>query len=289
KGLSHKNADGLSRRTCESFGCEYCAKVERRSSESSKKEVARIVLEAENLKEWREEQRVDPSISIILRGKEAGVRPSRTEIAAEDVSAQVYWAYWDALVLKEGILYRKWEAPNLKSSFLQLIVPRRLVKGILEEMHNSPSGGHFGVEAFALRNMRAKTVAEIFVGQFVSRHGVPLEVHTDQGKNFELKLFAELMRLLDIRKTRTTALHPQSDGQVERQHQTITNYLAKYVSENQKDWDRWIPMFLLAYRSAKHETTGVSPAELYFARDLRLPSDLLRGSPSKSLGEEPPL
>ena len=87
------------------------------------------------------------------------------------------------------------------------------------------------------------------------------------------------MQLLGIRKTRTTALHPQSDGQVERQHQTIVNYLAKYVSENQKDWDEWIPMFLLAYRSSKHETTGVTPAELYFARELRLPIDLLQGSP----------
>ncbi|KMQ82085.1 integrase core domain protein, partial [Lasius niger] len=144
------------------------------------------------------------------------------------------------------------------------------------------------VEAFPVKNIRAKTVAEIFVSQFVSRHGVPMEIHTDQGKNFESRLFSELMRLLGIRKTRTTALHPQSDGQVERQHQTIINYLAKYVSENQKDWDRWIPMFLLAYRSSKHETTGVTPAELYFARELRLPVDLLRGSPRFNEDRLPP-
>jgi len=98
--------------------------------------------------------------------------------------------------------------------------------------------------------------------------------HTDQGKNFEFQLFAELMQLLGIRKTKTTALHPQSDGQIERQHQTIINYLAKYISKNQKDWDEWIPMFLLAYRSSKHATTEVTPAELYFARELRLPIDL---------------
>lgn len=34
------------------------------------------------------------------------------------------------------------------------------------------------------------------------------------------------------------ALHPQSDGQVERQHQNIINYLAQFISENQKDWNR---------------------------------------------------
>jgi len=88
-----------------------------------------------------------------------------------------------------------------------------------------------------------------------------------------------ITRLLGIRKTRTTPLHPQSDGQVERHHQTILNYLAKFISEDQKDWDNWVPIYLLAYRSSKHEATGASPAELYFARDLRLPLDLLRGSP----------
>jgi len=84
------------------------------------------------------------------------------------------------------------------------------------------------VEAFLLKNIRAKTVAEVFVNQVISRHGVPLKIHTDQGRNFESKLFAELMEILGIRKTRTTALHPQSDGQVERQYQTL--YLAKYIS-----------------------------------------------------------
>lgn len=142
------------------------------------------------------------------------------------------------------------------------------------------------VEAFPLKNIRAKAITEVFVSEVVARHGVPLEVRTDQGRNFESKLFTELMLLLGIKKTRSTALHPQSDGQVERQHQTITNYLAKYISENQKDWDRWIPMFLLAYRSSKHESTGVTPAELYFAQDLRLPLDLLRGNPPSSNEEE---
>jgi len=35
--------------------------------------------------------------------------------------------------------------------------------------------------------------------------------------------------MLGIKKTRTTALHPQSDGQVERQYQTIFQYLSKFI------------------------------------------------------------
>lgn len=74
-------------------------------------------------------------------------------------------------------------------------------------------------------------------------------------------------------------MHPQSNGQVERQHQTLLNYLAKFISENQKDWDLWIFLGLLAYRSSKHEITGFTPAELFLGRELRLPLDFLHGRP----------
>ena len=79
------------------------------------------------------------------------------------------------------------------------------------------------VEAFPLKNVKSKIIAETFLNQIIFSHGVFLEVYTDQGRNFESKIFRELSRLLGIKKTKTTALHPQSDGQIERQHQTILN------------------------------------------------------------------
>ena len=80
-------------------------------------------------------------------------------------------------------------------------------------------------------------------------------------------------------KTQTTPLHPQSDGMVERFNRTILNHLSLFVSKNQQDWDQKLPLFLLAYRSAVHESTGFTPAMLTFGRELRLPCDLLFGRP----------
>ncbi|GFS57999.1 retrovirus-related Pol polyprotein from transposon 412 [Trichonephila clavipes] len=72
---------------------------------------------------------------------------------------------------------------------------------------------------------------------------------------------------------------------VERLNRTILNSLSLslLVSSNQQDWDKKLPFFMLAYRSAVHETTGYSPSQMLFGRDLRLPADLLFNRPPDAL------
>ena len=77
------------------------------------------------------------------------------------------------------------------------------------------------VEAYPLPNQEAVTVAEALVKNFVCQFGVPLIIHSFQERNFESLVFPEMCRLLGIHKTRTTPLHPQSDGMVERFNRTI--------------------------------------------------------------------
>lgn len=67
-------------------------------------------------------------------------------------------------------------------------------------------------DAYPLPNQGTEEVAKAFVNQFISRFGVPRQLHTDKGSQFESKLFQDLGKRLGIDKTRTTAMHPQSDG-----------------------------------------------------------------------------
>nr|XP_027213555.1 uncharacterized protein LOC113806594 [Penaeus vannamei] len=82
-------------------------------------------------------------------------------------------------------------------------------------------------EAYALPDHEAETVAEALVNNFITHFGVPCELHSDQGREFESVVFQECCRLLGIKKTRTTALRPQSDGLVERFNRTLIHEVAK--------------------------------------------------------------
>ncbi|GBM90897.1 Retrovirus-related Pol polyprotein from transposon 412 [Araneus ventricosus] len=70
-------------------------------------------------------------------------------------------------------------------------------------------------EAIPITDQEASTVAEELVRARISRYGVPMILHSDRGTNFNSALFTELCKLFGILKTRTTALHPESDGMVE--------------------------------------------------------------------------
>jgi len=135
------------------------------------------------------------------------------------------------------------------------------------------------VHSIPMKNQDAETVARTFVDHFVTLFGVPRQVHTDQGANFESNLFRKICNILDIDKSRTTVMRPQSDGMVELYMRTLVNMLSSFVSNHQRDWDQYVPLLMMAYRSAVHETTGVSPCQMMLGREINLPVDLVFGKP----------
>ena len=78
-------------------------------------------------------------------------------------------------------------------------------------------GDHFTkwYEAVPLPDQTAEMTATALLEQWIIRFGVPVSIHTDQGRNFESKLFQRLMQSLQIDKTRTTSFHPQSNAVIE--------------------------------------------------------------------------
>lgn len=120
----------------------------------------------------------------------------------------------------------------------------------------------------------AETVAREFVQNIVLKFGTPDVILTDQGSNFLSELFARTCKLLRIKRTHTTAFCPQSNGRLEHGHRVLIEYLRHYVTEDQKDWDDWIPYATCVYNVTTHRATGYTPFELLFGHEARLPSVL---------------
>ena len=133
-------------------------------------------------------------------------------------------------------------------------------------------------KAFPLCSTDDKHVAERLL-EFFSRVGIPSEILTDQGSNFMSKLLAETYTMLGVRAIRTTPYHLQTDGLVERFNQTLKQMLKKVATEpNKKDWDKILPFLLFAYREVPQASTGFSPFELVFGRNVRGPLDVIKES-----------
>ena len=123
--------------------------------------------------------------------------------------------------------------------------------------------------------MESKTCAKLLVDEVVSRFGVPNVIHSDQGRQFERRLFKDMCELLQIEKNRITPYHPQSDGMVERFNRTLCTMLGTFVEDNQRIWDTLLPYVMMAYRSTEHETTGMSPNMLMLGQETTIPLDII--------------
>ena len=99
-------------------------------------------------------------------------------------------------------------------------------------------------------------------------HGLPKTIKTDNAPNLnsqELKYFFEEN---GITHKNSTPLHPQANGQVERQNRSLLKRI-KIAKAESKDWKQEIQQYIFSYRTTPHSVTGVTPAELMFGRKLR--------------------
>ena len=112
------------------------------------------------------------------------------------------------------------------------------------------------MEAYPLPDQEAATcITAVYNGMF-ARFGLPRQLHSDQGRNFESQLVTELCNITGVYKTRTTAFHPRSDGLTERANRTILAMLRDAAYKDTKKWPSKLPTVLAAYRMTVHSQMG---------------------------------
>ena len=79
------------------------------------------------------------------------------------------------------------------------------------------------------------------------------------------------MKELGVSHIKSSAYHPESQGVLERFHQTFKNMLRTYCLDNNKDWDEGVHLLLFAAREVVQDSLGFSPFELVFGHRVRGP------------------
>ena len=119
-----------------------------------------------------------------------------------------------------------------------------------------------------VRTTTSKDVANVLL-QIFSRLSVPLEILTDRGANFISDFMKEVYKFMRIRHIKTAPYCPQSNGCLER-------FLMPMVRKcKDEDWDTAFPYFLFACRDAVSSSTGFTPFELLYGKNVHGPLDVL--------------
>ena len=130
------------------------------------------------------------------------------------------------------------------------------------------------LEAVPLKEITSIAVAEALMTVF-SRVGVPREVISDRGAQFTSDLMNEIHKLIGIKPIFTTPYHPMTNGRIEKSHSTLKLILRKLCEKKPRDWDRYLIPTLFAMREIPSDTTGFSPFELLYGRQVRGPLSIL--------------
>ncbi|GFX85048.1 hypothetical protein TNCV_4998771 [Trichonephila clavipes] len=147
KGSSHGKADALSRRPCPE-NCRHCSRVETKYDYAIRQITTSTATPPDpwSDEKVREDQKADPDIKPLIEFMESSSnKPSWQDISAYSPTTKQYWALWNSLHLRNGVLYRKFESEDGKTFRWQLVLPRSRIPEVLKELHDSPTGGRFGV------------------------------------------------------------------------------------------------------------------------------------------------
>ncbi|KAI1298302.1 Pro-Pol polyprotein [Halotydeus destructor] len=116
----------------------------------------------------------------------------------------------------------------------------------------------------ATKNMTTVTALKFLANKIFTLVGFPKAIITDKGTQFMASTFKNTLKQWGIDHINTSGYHPQTSGLVENANKTVKARLASLISENQRDWDIYLPIVTYAINTEVHEITKYSPFYLVF-------------------------
>ena len=120
------------------------------------------------------------------------------------------------------------------------------------------------VLAYVTPDQNVKTVAKFLYGGYISIFGALARLLSDRGASFMSSVIEEMCKILGMKWLWTTPYHPQTNGLVERLHQTIMCMIGKLGEDKKANWPSHLAEIAHAYNATQSAVTGYSPHYLMF-------------------------
>eukprot|EP00253_Pinus_taeda_P033536 PITA_33536 len=127
------------------------------------------------------------------------------------------------------------------------------------------------------KQITAKQTSKLFFEHVWVHFGLPTSIVSNRDTRFVGKFWSSLWELMDTKLKKSTAFHPQTDGQTEVVNKTMIQLLRGYCSKHPKLWDEHVCYVQHGYNRAKHSSTQRSPFETCFGFIPRSPLDFVFG------------
>eukprot|EP00253_Pinus_taeda_P030700 PITA_30700 len=125
------------------------------------------------------------------------------------------------------------------------------------------------------KTITAEQTAELFFHHVWIYFGLPTSIISDRDSIFVGNFWSNLWEMMDTKLKKSTAFHPQIDGQTEVVNRTIVHLLRGYCSKHPKLWDEHLHYIQHAYNRTKHSSTNTSPFEACFGYLPKSPLDFI--------------
>lgn len=127
--------------------------------------------------------------------------------------------------------------------------------------------------AIPVADQSADVLCQAFMTSVVAHIGVPEKLTTDRAKVFLSHKFQSLLTFLGVSHTKTSSYHPQSNGLSERFNKSLK--VALSCAEEPAGWLDNLGFIMLSLRNIVKPEMGLSPANMTYGQDLRLPGQFV--------------
>jgi hypothetical protein len=117
----------------------------------------------------------------------------------------------------------------------------------------------------------AKKYAEVYLDQIVRLHGVPKTIISDRGAQFIARFWEQLQYALGTKLIRSSAYHPQTDGQTERINQILEDMLRACIIHYGASWNKCLTLAEFSYNNSYQSSLQMAPFEALYGRRCRTP------------------